>query len=68
MMSDGTHRLLLSILARAVRDLNDPNSEIQAEAWQWLIDDPFCAAICETLGYSLSSLHQAVGLCTPVHK
>ncbi len=67
-MSDGTHHLLLAILTRALRDLRNSNPMIQAEAWQWLIDDPFCAAICETLGYSLSSLHQAVGLCTPVHK
>ncbi len=68
MMSDGTHHLLLAILARAIHDVRNPNPMIQAEAWQWFIDDPFCAAICETLGYSLSALHQAVGLCTPVHQ
>ncbi len=67
MTSDGTHHLLLAILTRALRDLRNSNQLIRAEAWQWLIEDPFCAAICETLGYSLSDLHQAVGLYIPVH-
>ncbi len=68
MMSDGTYRLLLAILSRALRDLRNSNQLIRAEAYQWLVNDPFCAAICETLGYSLSDLHEAVGLCTPVHQ
>jgi hypothetical protein len=67
MTSDGTHRLLLAILTRALRDLRNSNQLIRAEAYQWLANDPLCAAICETLGYSLSALHQAVGLHTPVH-
>jgi hypothetical protein len=68
MMSDGTHRLLLAILSRALRDLRNSNQLIRAEALQWLVNDLLCAEICETLGYSLSALHQAVGLCTPVHQ
>ncbi len=67
MMSDGTHRLLLAILTRALRDLRTSNQLIRAEAYQWLVNDPFCAAICETLGYSLSDLHEAVGLYIPAH-
>ncbi len=68
MMSDGTQRLLLAILSRALRDLRNSNQLIRAEAYQWLVNDPLRAAICETLGYSLSALHQSVGLCTPVHQ
>ncbi len=68
MMSDGTHRLLLAILSRALRDLRNSNQLIRAEAWQWLVNDLLCAEICEELGYSLSDLHEAVGLCTPVHQ
>lgn len=67
MMSDGTHRLLLAILARALRDLRNSNQLIRTEAYQWLVHDPLCAAICEALGYSLSALHQAVELRAPVH-
>jgi hypothetical protein len=60
MTSDGIQHLLLAILARAVRDTHHVNPRIQAEARQWLLDDPLCAEICELLGYSLPALHQAM--------
>jgi hypothetical protein len=65
MMSDGIQHLLLAILARAVRDIRHTDPRIQAEARQWLLDDPLCAEICEILGYSLPVLHQTVGLHRP---
>jgi hypothetical protein len=60
MTSDGIQHLLLAILARAVRDARHENPRIQAEARQWLMNDPLCAEICELLGYSLPALHQAM--------
>jgi len=66
MFSDGTQHLLVAILTRAVRDLKSPDRTIQAEAKQWLIEDPLCVEICEMLGVSVSRLHQTVGLPVPV--
>jgi hypothetical protein len=65
MMSDGTQRLLLAILARAVRDLRNADASIQAEARQWLLEDPLCSEICEVLGMSLSALYRTAGLPLP---
>ncbi len=67
MTSEETQHLLLAILARAIHDLYDPNPQIRAAAWQWILEDPFCAEICEVLGYSLSALHRTAGLGTPQH-
>jgi hypothetical protein len=62
MMSDGTQQLLLAIVARAVRDLKNPNPQVQQEARQWLMEDSLCAEICEVLEMPLSALHRAAGL------
>lgn len=62
MTSDGTQRLLLAILARAVHDVRHTDPRIQTEARQWILNDPLCAEICEILGYDVAALHQAVGL------
>ncbi len=62
MIPDGTQHLIVAILTRAVRDLNNANPTIRAEARLWLVADPLCAEICDILGYSLPELHQAVGL------
>ena len=66
MFSDGTQHLLVAILTRAVRDLKSSDRAIQAEAQQWLIEDPLCVEICEMLGVNISRLHQKVGLPVPV--
>ena len=68
MRVDGTQHLIAAILARAVRDLGNTNSDIRAEARLWLMDAPLCAEICEVLGYSLPALHRAVGLHDPEAK
>ena len=65
MMSDGIQHLLLAILGRAIHDLRHANPLIQADARQWLLDDPLCEEICEILGYNLLTLHRAVGLPSP---
>lgn len=65
MTSDGTQHLLLAILARAVRDLRDADPCVRAEAQHWLMEDAFCAEICESLGHMLSALHWTVGLQSP---
>jgi hypothetical protein len=62
MMSDGTQQLLLAIVARAVRDLKNPNPQVQQEARQWLMEDSLCVEICEVLEMPLSALHRAAGL------
>jgi hypothetical protein len=62
MTSDGTLHLLLAILARAIHDLRHADPRIRAAARQWLWEDPFCAEICELLGYTVPALHRAMGL------
>ncbi len=65
MIPDGIQHLFLAILARAVRDLRNADPCIQAEARRWLVEDALCAEICESLGYSLSTLHRTIGLLSP---
>lgn len=65
MPPDGTRRLILAIVAQAIRDLENTDTAVRAEAQQWLAADPLCETICEFLGYDLHTLHQAVGLKLP---
>lgn len=65
--ADGSRHLLLAILSQAIRDTRNADQMIRVAAQQWLADDPVCVAICDLLGYSLSELHQTIGLGTPQH-
>ena len=45
MFSDGTQHLLVAIVARAVRDLQNADISVRTEARQWLIENPLCVRI-----------------------